>query len=179
MRGTAKLTYADYAAVDDGCRYELLAGELYVVPAPSPMHQRSSKRLQRQLEEYFEKKGLGEVFNAPVDVIFGEHDVAEPDILVAAKPGQISQRGIEGAPLLVVEVTSPSSRQYDCVQKAGWYLEHGVKHYWILNPERRSLTCRIAAAGIWVIVADSGGDERVVDPSWPELTIDLAKVWQP
>ncbi len=60
-----KLDYSDYASIPpDGKRYEILDGELCVTPAPSPLHQRVSRRLQRQLEDYFHARGLGEVFNA-------------------------------------------------------------------------------------------------------------------
>jgi len=94
-----KLEYRDYARLpSDGKYYEILDGRLYVTPAPSPLHQRVSKRLQRKLEDYFEARGLGEVFNAPIDMILGRHDIAQPDLLVVANPGQISRRGIEGAP---------------------------------------------------------------------------------
>lgn len=82
----------------DGKRYEILEGELYVTPAPSPLHQRASKRLQRQLEAYFEGRSLGEVFNAPIDVILTPHDVFQPGLVVVTESSQISQRGIEGAP---------------------------------------------------------------------------------
>lgn len=175
-----KLTYEDYAALpDDGRRHEVLAGELYVVPAPGPQHQRASKRLQRQLEAFFEEKGVGEVFNAPVDVILGRHDVAEPDILVVGEPGQISQRGIEGPPLLVVEVLSPSSHRYDRVTKAARYLALGVQHYWILDPDKRELTCLRAKDDAWSVVASGRADADVRDPSWPEMAICLGPLWSP
>ena len=65
-----RLDYGDYAGIPpDGLTYEILDGELYATPAPSPMHQRVSKRLQRQLEAYFEARGLGEVFNARIDLL--------------------------------------------------------------------------------------------------------------
>jgi Uma2 family endonuclease len=174
-----KLTYDDYAALpDDGKRYEVLAGELYAVPAHTPFHQRDSKRLQRQLEAFFEGNGLGEVFNAPCDVILAPHDVAQPDILVVLNPSQISQRGVERAPALVVEVLSPSSRNYDRIKKAGRYLATGVEHYWILDPEARHLQCLCAQEGAWVVVAEGKEDDGVTDPSWPELTIELAPLWK-
>jgi Uma2 family endonuclease len=180
MATRTKLTYDDYAALpDDGKRYEVLAGELYVVPAPTPFHQRESKRLQRQLEAFFEEKGLGEVFNAPLDVILGPHDVAQPDILVVLDPLQLSQRGVERAPDLVVEVLSPSNRNYDRIKKAGRYLATGVEHYWILDPEARHLQCLRAQDGAWIIVAEGKDDDRVTDPSWPDLAIEIAALWKP
>jgi len=178
MSTKTKLTYDDYAALpDDGRRYELLAGVLYVNPTPSPWHQRVSKRLQRQLEAFFEQNRLGEVFNAPVDLIFDRHDVAEPDIVVVGDRSQISRRGLEGVPALVVEVLSPSTRSYDRKIKLRRYLELGVRSYWIVDPEKHHLICQHPQGDRYVIVAEGRGDDRVVDPAWPELAIDLADLW--
>src|SRR5262249_56909216 len=82
-----KLDYEDYVRLpDDGKRYEILDGRLYVTPAPSPLHQRVSKRLQRKLEDYFEAGGLGEGFNAPIDMILGRHDIAHPHLPIVPRP---------------------------------------------------------------------------------------------
>ena len=89
-----------------------------MTPAPSPLHQWVSKQLQRQLEAYFEVRGLGRVFNAPIDVILTPHDVVQPDLVLVTDPTQISSRGIEGAPTLVVEVLSPTTLSYDRATKA-------------------------------------------------------------
>ncbi len=71
-----KLDYDDYAGIpSDRNRYEIMDGDLFVAPAPSPVHQRVSRRLRRILEDYFHGLQLGEVFNAPIDVILGQHDV--------------------------------------------------------------------------------------------------------
>ena len=175
-----KFTYDDYAALpDDGKRYELLAGELYVVPAPNLSHQDVAKRLFRKLDKFFEGNNLGEVFFAPLDVIFGLHDVAEPDILVVTDPSQFSTRGIEGPPALVVEILSPSNRKHDLVTKARRYLELRVEHYWIVDPDARHLLCQRATGNRWVTVAEGRDTDRVCDPAWPDLTIDLADLWRP
>ena len=93
-----KLDYSDYAEFpSDGNRHELMEGDLYVTPAPSPLHQRISKRLQRQLETYFEQRSLGEVFSVPIDVILTFYDVNQPDLVVVTNPQQISQRAIRRA----------------------------------------------------------------------------------
>src|SRR4029453_11376268 len=120
------LDYDDFAAMpDDGRRHEILAGIEHVTPAPSLAHQWASKKLQRQLEDYFEARRLGLVFNAPVDVICTRHDAAEPDLVVVTDEGQMSRRGIEGVPTLLVEILSPSARAYDRVTKAGRYAALG------------------------------------------------------
>jgi Uma2 family endonuclease len=98
---------------NDGNRYELVDGELFVNPAPSRIHQRVSRRLQRQLEDYFHDRKLGEVFNAPLDVILTPHDVFGPDLLVVGDPAHTTTRSIEKPPLLVVETLSPSTRKVE------------------------------------------------------------------
>jgi Uma2 family endonuclease len=174
-----KLDYDDYVRLpDDGKRYEILDGELYVTPAPSPLHQRVSKRLQRQLEDYFEARGLGEVFDAPIDMILGRHDVAQPDILVVTNPGQISGRGIEGTPLLVVEVLSPSTRRHDREVKMRRYGELGIPHYWIVDPEGKWVACHRLDAGVYRQVLTGEGDTLLTPPDWPDLTISLADLWR-
>jgi len=179
MKTRTLLTADDFFALpDDGKRYEVLAGELYVNPPPAFRHQDVAKRLFRQLDEFFEGKGLGEVFFAPLGVVLGQHDVAEPDLVVVADPAQFSQRGIEGAPLLVVEVLSPSNARHDRVTKAARYLALGVQHYWIVDPGRRHLLCQRADGDRWAIVAEGSNDSRVTDPSWPGLIVDMQRLWR-
>jgi len=174
-----KLDYDDYVRLpDDGKRYEILDGELYVTPAPSPNHQRVSKRLQRKLEDYFEARGLGEVFDAPIDMILGRHDIAQPDILVVADPGQVSDRGIEGAPLLAVEVLSPSTRRQDRTVKARRYAALGIPHYWIVDPEARSIACHTLAGEAYRLAITVEGGAVLVPAEWPELSIALADLWR-
>ncbi len=179
MKTKTMLTADDYFAMpDDGKQYELLAGELYVNPTPSIWHQDAAKRLFRQLDEFFEGNGLGEVFFAPLGVVLGPHDVAEPDLLVVADPSQFSPRGIEGAPLLVVEILSPSNAHHDRVTKAARYLALGVEHYWIMDPRTRHLLCQRAEGGRWAVVAEGRDDDRVCDPSWPTLAVDMRRLWR-
>ena len=179
MKTRTLLTADDFFALpDDGKRYEVLAGELYVNPPPAFRHQDVAKRLFRQLDEFFEGKGVGEVFFAPLGVVLGQHDVAEPDLVVVADQSQFSQRGIEGAPLLVVEVLSPSNARHDRVTKAARYLALGVRHYWIVDPGRRHLLCQRADGDRWAVVAEGSDDSRVCDPSWPDLSVDMQRLWR-
>jgi Uma2 family endonuclease len=170
-----KLDYDDYAGIPpDRSRYEIIDGELYATPAPSPFHQRMSKRLQRQLEAYFEGAGTGEVFNAPIDLILTNHDVIQPDLVVVTTPSQISQRGIEGVPLLVVEILSPYTRTQDRTVKAQRYAELAVPHYWIGDPETRRLECYRLQAQTYALVAHGEGDAVVTPADFPGLLIRLA-----
>jgi len=174
-----KLGYDDLAGMpDDGLIREILDGELVVTPAPSPLHQRVSKRLQRQLEAYFESRRLGEVFNAPLDTILGPHDVVEPDLLVVSDAAMISRRAIEGPPALVVEILSPSTARIDRHAKLRRYAAAGVPHCWLVDIENRHVACLRLAGQEYAIVADARGINPLTHPDWPGLRIDLAELWR-
>lgn len=175
---TQKLEYRDLAHTpDDNRRYELLDGVLFVSPSPRPLHQRVSKRLQRQLEAYFEDKGLGEVFNAPVDVILTLHDVVVPDLVVVTTPPQITERAIEGSPTLIVEILSPTTRMRDRKVKAERYAALGVSHYWLVDPLRKTIECYRLEKTRYVVVTASS-PARMTHPDWSDLAIDLAAIWR-
>jgi Uma2 family endonuclease len=174
-----KFDYSDIVARDgDGKRYELVDGQLLVNPSPSPMHQRISRRLLLQLVPYFHERNLGEVFNAPLDVVLTSHDVFEPDLLVVADPSHISKRGIEKPPLLVVEILSPSTRRVDRGLKFRRYATLGVQHCWIVDPDEKRLECFRLAAGEFAPVVDARGNTTLAHPDWDGLVIDLAALWR-
>jgi Uma2 family endonuclease len=130
-------TYADYAALpDDGNRYEIIAGVLYMTPAPGTGHQSVSARLVTFLVTHVEFAGLGRVFAAPVDVELAPDTVVQPDIVVilSANLDRITPSRIIGAPELVVEILSPGTAGYDRREKQDAYARAGVGEYWIVDP---------------------------------------------
>ena len=130
-------TYADYAALpDDGNRYEIIAGVLYMTPAPGTGHQSVSARLVTFLVTHVEFAGLGRVFAAPVDVELAPDTVVQPDIVVvlSANLHRITPSRIIGAPDLVVEILSPGTAGYDRREKQDAYARSGVGEYWIVDP---------------------------------------------
>jgi Uma2 family endonuclease len=145
---------------------------------PHPLHQRASKRLQRQLEAYFEKSGRAEVFNAPIDVILTNHDVTQPDIVVVADRRSVTHRGIEAPPLLVVEVLSPSTEKFDRQVKARRFAALGVPHYSVLDPEARRVECYRNVSGTFELTSSADGDRSPASPDFEGLTIDLAAIWR-
>jgi Uma2 family endonuclease len=170
--------YDDLAGFpSDGNRYEILEGELYTTPAPSPLHQRVSKRLQRMLEAYFEDRGIGEVFNAPVDVILTRRDVVEPDLVVVDTPAQVTPRAIEGPPLLVVEVLSPSTARTDRGVKSRRYAELGVRHYWIVDIDAQAIECYRLDDGRYELVHRAGSGDEFRHPDWVEMEVFMATLW--
>jgi Uma2 family endonuclease len=174
-----RLDYDDYAAIPpDRNRHELIDGTLHVTPAPDPIHQRVSRRLQRILEDHCDERRIGEVFNAPIDLILTPHDVVQPDLLVVADPAQVSRRGIEGPPLLVVEVLSGSTARHDRIVKAGRYAALGVPHYWVVDPEAQRIECsRLAGAG-YARTAEADSPATFPPPDWPGLAIALSDLFR-
>ena len=179
MPTRALLTYSDYAALpDDERRYELHHGELSVTPAPSTRHQRAIVNLIALLHEHVRSRGLGEVFVAPTDCILSNVTVVQPDVFYIAtdRLAIISERGIEGAPTLAVEVLSPSTAQLDRGRKMKLYAEHGVPYYWIVDPESRSIEA-YALAGEEYARAGRVTSEPAVLPPFSDLTVDPALIW--
>jgi Uma2 family endonuclease len=135
-------TYAAYAALpDDGHRYEIIDGVLYMAPAPTLGHQASNLRFARYLMQYVEDAGLGRVFPAPVDVELAPNVVLQPDVVVVlnANLDILIPARIIGAPDLVVEIASPGTAGYDRRQKQDAYARAGVPEYWIADPLARTV----------------------------------------
>jgi Uma2 family endonuclease len=136
--GLIRLTLDEYMELpNDGKRYEIIDGELYVTPAPIPKHQKVSRKLQVILFLALEKTGQGEVYNAPIDLILDHHTVVQPDLLFIRSENLhiIGPKNIQGVPNLVVEILSPSTRRTDVLTKGGVYARFGVPFYWIVDPD--------------------------------------------
>jgi Uma2 family endonuclease len=135
---------------DDGNKYELVDGELFVTPAPTPRHETILANLSRLLVPYVSEHQLGMVYH-PRSVIRFEGSEAEPDLMVRARLRD-SEDDWEHAPvpLLVVEVLSPYTRRRDLMQKREFYLAVGVGEYWIVDPDDRSV--RVIRRGVDDIV---------------------------
>lgn len=125
---------------DDGSKYELIHGELFVTPPPTDNHETILARLSRVLDPYVAEQRLGFVYH-PRAVVRFEGSEVEPDLMVRL-PQADRKADWKGAPLpiLVVEVLSPYTRRRDRMQKLDFYMEIGIAEYWILDPERESIT---------------------------------------
>lgn len=134
-------TYSHYAALDDGQRYEIIDGVLYMPPAPNEGHQGSVMRFAHYLLTCVEFAGLGKAYVAPFDVELEPGTVVQPDALVVLKANlhKVTASRVIGAPDLVVEVASPGTRKYDWHEKYASYARAGVPEYWIVNPHLRTI----------------------------------------
>jgi len=136
-------TYAEFARLpsETGTRHEVIDGELVVTPSPRPRHQAIVLDLGRILGDFVGSERLGTILPGPVDVLFAEGDYLVPDLVFVRKgrAGMVSDRGIEGPPDLVVEILSPSTEARDRGVKLDRYRLYGVREYWIVDPDSRSV----------------------------------------
>ncbi len=139
--GRGNFTYEDLRHTpDDGKRYEVLEGDLIVSPSPKVKHQRVVGRLFAFLYAG-EQAGRGLAMLAPMDVVLSPRDVVEPDLLFIAKDrlGIVTEDNVQGAPDLMVEVISEGSRKRDAITKFHLYERHGVRFYWLVDPEEETV----------------------------------------
>ena len=129
-----KFTYTDYAAWPDDERWELIDGEAYnMSPAPTTRHQSIVYNISFIIKSNLLNKSC-KPFVAPVDVVFSEHDVVQPDVFVVCDEKKITEANIQGAPDLIVEVLSPGTAIKDKRGKKKLYEKYGVKEYIIIDP---------------------------------------------
>ena len=136
-----RYTYADYCALDDGKRWELIEGVPYdMSPAPMPVHQRISVELTLQFGMFLKGKPC-QLYTAPFDVRLNADDeddtVVQPDLAVICDRSKIDNKGCKGAPDLIVEILSPSTARHDRMVKFELYRRAGVREYWIVDPETK------------------------------------------
>ncbi len=172
------LTYDDLLQMpDDGNRYELIDGELYVSPPSSPRHQRLAYRLVRLLGDQVDPNAIGEIYFAPLIVKLSDRRVVQPDLLFINRErlSIVTADGIEGPPDLVVEILSPSTRVTDEVLKGKLYADAGVPEYWLADPSEASLRIFVLIDGDYQEVPHEGGSVRSY--ALPGLMIDVAALF--
>lgn len=172
-------THDDLARLpEDGKRYEIIRGELCMTSAPSTLHQRVVARLDRLLGTFVDERGLGELYIAPTDVRLSEHDVVEPDLFFIARAnlGIVGDAFVSGAPDLVIEVASDSTRERDRTRKKALYESAGVREYWIVDPDARRVTVFRPTGKAF----DSGRDlepgSTLVTPLLPDLELVVSRI---
>lgn len=159
-------------------RYELIDGEVFVPPAPVTAHQRLSMQLSWLIVDILRPRGHHHfVFAAPYDVRLSPHRSVQPDIIYVdpARADIVTDDYIEGAPDLVMEILSPSTRSRDLALKRRVYAENGVREYWIIDPATRQITLLVLDAGQFVAAPGDGG--RFTSRVLPPLVIDQAALF--
>lgn len=175
-----RLTIHDYVHLpDDGKRYEILDGELAVTPAPTTRHQKISRLLQFVLMRELEMKGLGEVYDAPVDVILDDYHLVQPDLAFvrAERSELIEEHAIVGPPDLIVEILSPSTRRRDILVKAKTYARFGVEHYWIVDPVIDRIEFHRAEDGAYQLLESVSAPDVARPAGFDGLELPLAEIF--
>ncbi len=171
-------TYDHYAALpDDGKRYEIVDGVLYMAPAPNGAHQDAVLEIASYLRTHVKLGGLGLVRVAPFTVRLSHRDVFQPDVLVVLNSHRerIKDDCILGAPDLVVEVASPKTSGYDRREKQDAYARGGIPEYWVVNAEAHTVEVLVLEAGKYVSLGVFKGKTTLPSLVLPDLPVHVEK----
>ncbi len=163
------------ALADDGLRHELIDGAFVMTPAPGVAHQRALANLLAALRTACGDASLL-VLCAPLDVVLGDN-VVQPDVVVAPE-GAFTERDLPTAPVLVVEIRSPSTAWLDDGRKRELYEEAGVQSYWLVDPITPTITVLELVDGRYTEVAQAVGAQTITVESPVPITLNPALLAQ-
>ena len=175
-------TYADYLGWEGPERYQLLDGKVFFIAPPSVIHQALLMELSIQFGKWLEEKPC-RVFFAPLDVrLFPKSDnsddtVVQPDLMVVCDDKKLNKDSVNGAPDLVLEIVSPSDTYSELFLKFLFYLEAGVREYWVIDPEAKRILVHIYENGHYISSVHKG-DGSVPVTILPGLNIALKNLWE-
>ena len=163
---------------EDGRRYEVLEGDLAVSPAPKRRHQRTVSRLDL-LFARAEAAGYGEGYVAPFDVCFDESNVVEPDGLFVCRGRLtiVTEDDVQGAPDLIAEVLSPSTRARDLGAKLRTYARFGVRFYWVLDPDAGTVRVFTLGPEGYAEAPPLGRGDLLTCPLFPGIEVPVADLF--
>jgi Uma2 family endonuclease len=142
LTGTPPITRSDYEAMPQGPPYfQVIEGDLIMSPSPRTSRQVIAGRIHSSLLRFLEKPPLGEVFIAPLDVFLNDVNIYQPDVTFVSSRRRniVTEKGIEGAPDLVVEILSPGTARFDKGSKRKVYARKGVKELWMGDPDSKTV----------------------------------------
>ncbi|MEM7548311.1 MAG: Uma2 family endonuclease [Bacteroidota bacterium] len=171
-------TVEDYLQFEEGLPAQLINGELIMTPAPNPRHQALSLKLTILLEGILRKKGS--IYYSPIDLYLDRKNIFQPDLLYVSNENSeiITDRGIEGAPDLIVEILSPSNHFIDRYSKKKAYLDFGVKEYWMIDYNNKTFESYLSKQenrDVPHLYLSSDG--KVESPNFPEIKFYFEKLF--
>jgi len=180
-----RFTYADYKGweLKDGERYELIHGVAYAMAAPNAYHQSIAFELGRQIGNYLVGKQC-KAYHAPYDVrLFYEEDsdgsddtVVQPDISIVCDAKKRGHEGCRGSPDFVAEILSPGNTAIEMAEKFELYRDAGVREYWVVNPNQKTLRTYLFAEGEIQTLLYTATDTAKV-AIFPDFAVDLGLVF--
>ena len=177
------LTVADLDLMpEDGNRYEVIEGELLVSRAPSLAHQRVSRNLLIIIDSYLAQHPIGEVLATP-GVMFSELSGVIPDIVFISNDRRqeiASGERVTGAPDLIIEILSPGAENVrrDRMAKRQLYGRYGVKEYWVVDPEQRTIEIYRSLDGALELVRSFAEGEEITSPLLPGFACETSAVFK-
>jgi len=176
-----KLTYQDLREMpNDGKRYELIEGEVFMAPSPNLKHQRAASNLHFAIRDFLRSRDLGQIYFAPFDVVFDERTVTQPDLLFIRKErlSILGDANVSGAPDLVIEVLSPGTARYDRETKLQVYARAGVSELWYVDPEGETVEIlNLTPGSQFSVTQRASGDEKLVSAALAGLTLMARSVF--
>ena len=175
-----KLTYEDYAKTPEGERWELIDGELIMPPSPKEAHQSVQVDLGAPMHLFSRENDLGRVYFAPFDVVLSDTDTVQPDLLFISKEQLhiVTEDNVQGAPDWVVEIRSQSTARQDWTVKRELYARHGVKEYWLVDPEAAMVSILLLEDGKLKVAGVYGEGDTVTSTALEGFSIALADVFR-
>jgi Uma2 family endonuclease len=159
--------------------HELWDGELIMAPAPFFDHQKTVLRFYRRLDDWVSSRNLGEVITSPIDMVLSPHRAVQPDVAFVVKERlAIIQRVIMGPADLVAEIVSLQGRSRDRIEKRDLYEQHGVKEYWIIDPEAQTVEVLALVDGRYELVQRSRPGETAPSRLLPGFEVSVSYLFR-
>ena len=175
-----RVTYAEMLEwPDDGRQYELYDGEVVVVPTPFPGHQRVAFNIAVLLRDYAERAG-GVTLIAPLDIVFSEHNVVQPDVVFFSRERRHLVKDWEvtrAAPDLAVDVLAKRTESRDRGRKMELLARFGVPEYWIVDPAAETIEIYVLDHGVYDRRVDAGRDADVTSPTFARLAFSTSRLF--
>ena len=176
-----RVSYAVFErAPEDGRRYEIYDGEVFVVPSPLPFHQLVAQNLEDMFRAWVRRHG-GIVLISPIDIVLSEYDVVQPDLVFFTPARQHLVRlkqAIRVPPDIAVEILSPSTAATDRGRKMQLLARYGVPEYWLVDPDARTVEAYRLRGGIYGLVQSASGADAVRSVEAPGLECPLAELFR-
>ena len=174
-----KFTVNDYMSLPNDKRGQLLDGDMIWAASPTTRHQTIAQRITLVLQEFVVANSLGRFWFAPLDVVLSDHDVAQPDILFVSneRSSIVTDANIQGAPDLVVEILSPGTVEYDRGYKLALYGRHGVREYWLVDPDANTVEVLTLGDQGLALTATYGRGESLASPIFEGMSLEMDRVF--
>ena len=173
-----KVNAVEYGNLPEGPPQQLIDGEITMTPSPNFMHQSIILEIATLLKNYVIDQNLGYVNISPIDVFLKNDEVYQPDIIFISKDRkEIIKDKIIGVPDLVIEVLSPSNAYYDLTHKKNIYEETGVKEFWVVDPEEKTVEIYENVKNTFLLYSKAKNSGVVNSKILPGLSIEIVKLF--